>query len=132
MELLQSPTNGPGLPPSGTITSQLSALPSNSSGMSPSKTSGSQLNENMQDSFNEDINSGIAKGYIHNISPFKTNGNYFDFQLQTKNKTYRAVCFSPKKRNLIKSFHDQHSPVKLKRCRLETKSNSEDLMQSQR
>ena len=40
---------------------------------------------------------GVATGYVHNVSPIE-NGKYFDFQLQMKHKTVRAVCFSPPKR----------------------------------
>ena len=105
----------------GTLTSQLPPIP-NTSGL-PEST------ENpIDEDLSESISSGVAKGYLHNLSPLKKNGGYFDFQIQTKHKTVRAVCFSPQKRKLLKSYFDKESPVKLKKCRLETKCNSEDLM----
>ena len=71
------------------------------------------------------LNQGVAIGYVHNISPVKA-GNYFDFVLQTKSKTVRAVCFSPPKR---KSFVDHSSgPVQVKKFQIDPKSNNEDLL----
>ena len=76
----------------------------------------------------DDISKGIAKGYLHNISPLKKDGAFFDFQIQTKYKTLRGVCFSPKKRKLLEDFTNTSSPVKLSKCTLETKCNSQDLL----
>lgn len=45
-----------------------------------------------------------------------------------KYKTIRTVCFSPQKRKALNSFSKTDTPVKLKKCRLETKYNSEDLV----
>lgn len=42
----------------------------------------------------DNLREGKTTGYIHNVSPLEN--NYFDFQLQTKNKTIRAACFGPK------------------------------------
>lgn len=71
------------------------------------------------------LNQGVAVGYVHNISPVKA-GNYFDFVLQTKSKTVRAVCFSPPKR---KSFIDHSSgPVQVKKFQIDPKSNNKDLL----
>ena len=72
------------------------------------------------------LREGKATGYIHNVSPLKN--NHFDFQLQTKNKTIRAVCFDKSKKNHLEAFCKSKSPVKIKKFRLETKSNSEDLL----
>ena len=58
----------------------------------------------------------------------RNNSTYFDFQVQTKYKTVRAVCFSAQKRKVLNSFSKTDTPVKLKKCRLETKYNSEDLV----
>ena len=70
------------------------------------------------------LKQGVAVGYVHNISPVKA-GTYFDFVLQTKSKTVRAVCFSPPKR---KSFVDHSSgPVQVKKFQIDPKSNNEDL-----
>ena len=74
----------------------------------------------------DNLREGKAKGYIHNISPLKN--NYFDFQLQTKSKTIRVVCFDKSKRNHVEAFCKSKSPVKIEKFRLETKSNSEDLV----
>lgn len=74
-----------------------------------------------------DLTEGKATGFIHNVSPMKQN-NHFDFQLQMKSKTVRAVCFSPGKRKHIENCSKVNTPVKIKKFRLETKSNSEDIV----
>ena len=66
-------------------------------------------------------------GYLHNISPLKK-GRYFDFQMQTKEKTVRGVCFSPPKLKRFCELSQKSSPVKLKKFRVDTASNSEDLL----
>jgi len=45
-----------------------------------------------------------------------------------KSTTVRAVCFSPAKRKRIDSCCKEKTPVKIKTFRLETKSNSEDII----
>ena len=65
--------------------------------------------------------------YIHNISPLKK-GSYFDCQLQGKEKTVRGVCFSPPKLKRFTSLSEANSPVKIKKFRIDTKSNAEDLL----
>ena len=64
--------------------------------------------------------------YIHNISPLKK-GSYFDCQLQGKEETVRGVCFSPPKLKRFTSLSQANSPVKIKKFRIDTKSNVEDL-----
>ena len=64
--------------------------------------------------------------HIHNVSPLKN--SHFDFQLQTKNKKIRVVCFDKYKRNHLEGFWKSKSPVKIKKFHLETKSNSEELL----
>jgi len=66
-------------------------------------------------------------GCLHNISPLKK-GRYFDFQMQTKDKTVRGVCFSPPKLKRFSELSQKSSPVKLKKFRVDTASNSEDLL----
>lgn len=66
-------------------------------------------------------------GYIHNVSPIKE-GKFFDFQVQSKEKYLRGVCFAPAKRDLFQSVQDGSSPVKIKRFRIDQKSNTEDLL----
>lgn len=66
-------------------------------------------------------------GYIHNVSPVK-NGKYFDFQIQTKEKVMRGVCFSPPKVKRFAEFSESATPVKLKKFRLDTSANTEDLL----
>ena len=68
-----------------------------------------------------------AVGFLHNISPLKK-GKYFDFQLQEKDKTVRGVCFSPQKRKLFTDLSDKNSAVAIKRFRIDTNSNSQDLL----
>ena len=66
-------------------------------------------------------------GYLHNISPLKK-GRYLDFQMQTKDKTVRGVCFSPRKLRRFSELSQKSSPVKLKKFRVDTALNSEDLL----
>ena len=66
-------------------------------------------------------------GYIHNISPIKRDC-YFDFELQGKEKTVRGVCFSPPKLKRFLELSSAGSPVKIKKFRNDTKSNSEDIL----
>lgn len=87
-----------------------------------------QVDDKSEDVLNKDLENGIARGYIHNVSPLRNNSSYFDFEVQTKYKTIRAVCFSPKKRKLFDIHSKNETPVELKKCRLETKYNSEDLV----
>ena len=65
--------------------------------------------------------------YIHNISPLKKR-SYFDCQLQGKEETVRGVCFSPPKPKRFTSLSQANSPVKIKKFRIDTKSNAEDLL----
>ena len=87
-----------------------------------------QVHDKSEEVSNQELENGIARGYIHNVSPLRNNNSYFDFEVQTKYKTIRAVCFSPKKRKLIDTHSKNETPVELKRCRFETKYNSEDLV----
>lgn len=87
-----------------------------------------QVDDKSEDVLNKDLENGIARGYIHNVSPLRNNSSYFDFEVQTKYKTIRTVCFSPKKRKLFDIHSKNETPVELKKCRLETKYNSEDLV----
>lgn len=87
-----------------------------------------QVHDKSTDTSNKELENGIAKGYIHNVSPLRNNSSYFDFEVQTKYKTTRAVCFSPKKRRLFNTHSKNETPVQLKNCCLETKYNSEDLV----
>ena len=68
-------------------------------------------------------------GYIQNISPLKK-GSYFDCKLQGKEKTVRGVCFSPPQLKRFTSLSRANSPVKIKKFRIDTKSNTEDLLMS--
>ena len=65
-------------------------------------------------------------GYIHNVSPIKE-GNFFDFQLQSKDK-YMWVCFAPAKRELFQSI--KGNPVRIKRFKIDQRSNTDDLLMS--
>lgn len=86
------------------------------------------IDDSSEEFLNQQLEHGIARGYRHNVSPLRNNSTHFDFQVQTKYKTVRAVCFSPHKRKVLNSFSKTDTPVKLKKCRLETKYNSEDLV----
>ena len=50
-------------------------------------------------------------GYIHNVSPVY-HDKYFEFQIQAKTETVRAVCFSPRKRKQFAAYDHNKSPVK--------------------
>ncbi|CAH3167388.1 unnamed protein product, partial [Pocillopora meandrina] len=63
------------------------------------------------------LQSAVATGYVHNVSQIK-NGKYFDFQLQTKHKTIRAVCFSPPKRKYFSKYSKSNVPVELRKVRI--------------
>jgi ssDNA-binding replication factor A large subunit len=55
-------------------------------------------------------------GYLHNLSPMKVSANennYFDVSVQMKEKTIRAVCFSPEKMKPMKANLEASSPVKI-------------------
>jgi len=56
----------------------------------------------------------VATGYVHDVSPI-TNDKYFDFQLQMKQKTARAVCFSPPKRKYFSDYSASNTPVEIKK-----------------
>ena len=86
------------------------------------------FDDSSEEFLNQKLEHGIARGYIHNVSPLRNNSTYFDFQVQTKYKTARAVCFSPQKRKVLNSFSKTDTPVKLKNCRPETKYSPEDLV----
>ena len=65
--------------------------------------------------------------YVCNVSLVKE-GHFSDFQLQSKDKYLRGVCFSPPKRQLFKWLEEGGSPVKIKKFRLSTNSNTDDLL----
>ena len=48
--------------------------------------------------------------------------------MQTKDKTVCGVCFSPPKLKRFCELSQKSSPVKLKKCQVDTASNSEDLL----
>ena len=73
-----------------------------------------QVHDKSEEVSNQELENGIARGYIHNVSPLRNNNSYFDFEVQTKYKTIRAVCFSPKKRKLIDTHSKNETPVELK------------------
>ena len=62
-------------------------------------------------------------GYIHNLSPLKQ-GKFFDFHLQ--DRTVCGICFSPPKHKRFEEFSTAGSPVKIKKFKIDTKSNAED------
>ena len=66
---------------------------------------------------------------MHNLSPIKKsqkNNNYFDMTLQTKNGTYRSVCFSPEKHSSLSSNYESSSPVKISKFQLKRNKRSND------
>lgn len=64
---------------------------------------------------------GVMIGYVHNLSEIKTsqrNNLYFDMSLQTQDKLYRAVCFSPENHQQCKTTCESSSPIKLTKYQL--------------
>ena len=61
------------------------------------------------------------------VSPIKE-GNFFDFQLQSKDKYMRGVSFAPAKRELFQSV--KGNPVRIKRFKIDQRSNTDDLLMS--
>ena len=70
---------------------------------------------------------GVATAYVYNVSPIK-NDKYFDFQLQMKHKTVRADCFSPPKRKYFSEYSTSNTPVEIKKFKVDTNSNTENLV----
>ena len=70
-------------------------------------------------------------GNIHNVSPLKgSKSTYFDMVVQTKTAVFRAVCFSPKKRNLqLKS--NAKSSVKISNYKVEKNNTSTTILLSE-
>ena len=58
----------------------------------------------------------------------KEPGNFFDFQLQSKDKYMRGVCFAPAKGELFQSV--KGNPVRIKRFKIDQRSNTDDLLMS--
>lgn len=60
--------------------------------------------------------------YIHSVSPVKrkaeNNRKYFYCSLQAKEKSYRAICFSPEKQSELSTLGKLRSPVKLQNFKL--------------
>jgi hypothetical protein len=72
----------------------------------------------------------VLIGYIHNLSPLKTSqrtsNTYFDMNIQTQDKSYRAVCFSAEKHIEFKSRFESSSPVKLNKFQLKRNARTTD------
>ena len=65
--------------------------------------------------------------YVHNVSPVKK-GRYFECLLQTKDSVVRGVCFSPPKAKRFAEISNATSSVKLKKFKVDTSSNAEDIL----
>ena len=71
---------------------------------------------------------GVIIGYVHNLSEIKTsqrNNLYFDMSLQTQEKLYRALCFSPEKHQQCKTTCESSSPIKLTKYQLKRNTFTE-------
>ena len=66
-------------------------------------------------------------GYIHNVLPV-CRDRYFEFQIQGKTETVRAVCFFPRKRKQFAAYDQNKRPVKIKKFRIGTTSNTKDTL----
>ncbi|XP_033107225.1 uncharacterized protein LOC117109093 [Anneissia japonica] len=69
-------------------------------------------------------------GYITNVSPMKNSGSkkYFNFNVHTKSKTKRGVCFSPNKRPTMTNFQNQKVPVKIEHFRTNSSPTGTDVI----
>ena len=59
--------------------------------------------------------------YLHDLSEIKhsqRNNPYFNLTLQTKDKEYRTVCFSPEKHSKCKSNYESSFPVKISKYQI--------------
>ena len=68
--------------------------------------------------------------WLHSQCISHKEGNFFNFQVQSKDKYLRGVCFAPAKRDLFQSVQDSGSPVKIKRFCIGQKSNTGDVLMS--
>ena len=74
---------------------------------------------------------------MHNLSPIKQSQRknlYFDMELQTRHRSYRAVCFSPEKHANLKSKFESSSPIKLTRFQLKrnVRNNDDEILINKR
>ena len=66
--------------------------------------------------------------YLHNLSPVKTSQRsnlYFDFTLQTENRTFRSVCFSPEKHSQLSTKFEASSPIKLSKFQVKRNTRND-------
>ena len=71
---------------------------------------------------------GVIIAYVHDLSEIKRsqrNNLYFDMSLQTQDKLYRAVCFSPEKHQQCKTTSESSSPIKLTKYQLKRNTFTE-------
>lgn len=73
------------------------------------------------------VQSSELVAYVHNVSPVKK-GSYFECLLQTKDAVVRGVCFSLPKAKRFSEISNATSPVKLKKFKVDTSSNAEDVL----
>lgn len=78
-----------------------------------------------------------AIGYLHNVSPVKESekkNSYFDMKLQTRKRTYRAVCFDPDLHDQFTTKYESSSPVKIANCQVKVnlRSNLEEILINKR
>ena len=55
-------------------------------------------------------------GYLHNLSPVKESekkNSYFDMKIQTRKRTYRAVCFDSNLHDQFNAKYESSSPIKI-------------------
>ena len=79
----------------------------------------------------------MAIGYLHNLSPVKESEKknaYFDMKLQTRKRTYRAVCFDSDLHDEFNTRYESSSPVKITNCQIKVnrRPNFEEILINKR
>ena len=56
------------------------------------------------------------------------NETFFECQLQGRDKTTGAVCFSPRKRKIVADYSEKQNSIKIKKFNVDTSSNTNDIL----
>ncbi|CAB4033345.1 ATP-dependent DNA helicase PIF1 [Paramuricea clavata] len=81
--------------------------------------------------------SSLAIAYLHNLSPIKESekkNSYFNMKLQTRKRTYRAVCFDSELHDEFNTRYESSSPIKIANCQMKVspRSNFEEILINKR
>ena len=70
---------------------------------------------------------GVATGYVHNVSPLKMESTLI-FNCKWSTRLSELSCFSPPKRKYFSEYSTSSTPVEIKKFKVDTNSNAEDLV----